>query len=70
MDVKKIYGIEIDEALQGGGEKRLMDAAGLKNDYAVNDAFQQNGGKNDFDGAYPFGAMRLCNIRMEKEKSR
>ena len=64
MDLTKIYGIAIDESLQGGGEQRIMDAAGLKNDYVVDGNFQ-NDGTNDFDNAYPFGAMRLCNVRIE-----
>lgn len=65
MDIRKVYGIEIDESLPRGGEKRIMDAEGMENDYTVNGIFQKNGGKNDFDEAYPFGAMRLCNVRVE-----
>ena len=62
MDLTKIYGIEFDEAVLRGGEKRICDAAGLENDYVVGQAFQKHSGKNDFDNAYPFGAMRLCNV--------
>lgn len=64
MDKGKIYGIEIDETQVRGGERRIMDAAQMRNDYVVGDCFQKNGGKNDFDDAYPFGAMRLCNLRL------
>ena len=49
MDLTKIYGIEFDEAVLRGGEKRICDAAGLENDYVVGQAFQKHSGKNDFD---------------------
>lgn len=64
MDKQKIYGIEIDEAAIRGGERRILDAAPLENDYVIGDRFQKNGGKNDFDDAYPFGAMALCCLRL------
>jgi len=64
MDRNRIYGIEFDEAVPSGGEKRILDACGLVNDYVVGDRFQ-NGGKNDFDQAYPFGAIRLCCVTLE-----
>lgn len=64
MDKQKIYGIEFDSAEKRGGEHRIMDAANLQNDYVVGDCFQKNNGKNDFDDAYPFGAIRLCNLRL------
>ncbi len=67
MDLTKIYGIEFDEAIPQGGEQRILDAAGLKNDYVVDGRFQ-NGGANDFDSAYPFGAMRLCNVTLDDGK--
>lgn len=41
-----------------------MDAACMENDYVVGDRFQKNGGKNDFDDAYPFGQIRLCNLQL------
>lgn len=63
MDKSKIYGIEFDEAVPQGGEKRICDAADLQNDYVIGTAYQ-NGGRNDFDAAYPFGAMRMCHVRM------
>lgn len=62
MDKTKIYGIAFDSA-QSGGEERMADAAGLQNDYVIGGSFQ-NGGRNDFDDAYPFGALRLCSVRM------
>ena len=68
MDKQKIYGIEIDEAAVRGGERRILDAAFLENDYVVGDRFQKNGGKNDFDDAYPFGAMQLCCLRLADGK--
>jgi len=64
MDLRKIYGIEIDEAAVCGGERRILDAEWLKNDYVVGNHFQKNGGKNDFDDAYPFGAIKLCCLRL------
>ncbi|MBQ3866456.1 MAG: hypothetical protein II776_06095 [Clostridia bacterium] len=64
MDKTKIYGITFDERDPVGGEKRVFDAAGLENDYTVGETFQKNGGRNDFDDAYPFGAMRLCCVKM------
>ena len=60
MDKTKIYGITFDETAPRGGEKRVFDAAGLSNDYVVGNTFMVGGGQNDFDSAYPFGAMRLC----------
>jgi len=68
LDKSKIYGISFDESIPRGSEKRIMDAIGMQNDYAVDTAFQLNGGKNDFDKAYPFGAIRLCNVRMADGK--
>lgn len=62
MDLTKIYGIEFDETIPQGSEKRICDAKGLQNDYVVGDSFQKNNGHNDFDSAYPFGAIRLCNV--------
>lgn len=63
MDKTKIYGISFDEAVPKGSEVRLMDAKALKNDYVVNQSFVLNEGQNDFDHAYPFGAIRMCNVR-------
>jgi len=62
MDKTKVYGIQFDEAVPRGGEQRILDAENMKNDYVVGSEFQLNGGSNDFDKAYPFGAMRLCNV--------
>ena len=69
MDITKIYGISFDEAIPSGSEKRIFDAEGMKNDYAVNLDFALNRGKNDFDNAYPFGAMRLCNVSIADGKT-
>ena len=62
MELTKIYGIEFDESVPQGGEKRLFAAENMKNDYVVGDRFQLNGGRNDFDNTYPFGAIRVCNV--------
>ena len=67
MDLTKIYGIEFDETIPNGGETRILDAAGIQNDYVIGNRFQ-NGGRNDFDSAYPFGAIRLCNLKLEDGK--
>jgi len=68
MDLRKIYGIEFDESLPCGGERRILDAKNLCNDYVVGTVFQKNGGKNDFDSAYPFGAIRLCCVKLDNGK--
>lgn len=68
MDQYKIYGIEFDETIPVGGEKRICDSVGMENDYVIGNAFAK-GGKNDFDHAFPFGAIRLCNVRIENEKT-
>lgn len=68
MDKSKIYGIEFDESHPFGGEKRILDSVGMKNDYIIGDSFAK-GGTNDFDNAYPFGALRLCNVRRENGKT-
>ena len=39
-----------------------MDAADLENDYVIGSTFQKANGHNDFDSAYPFGAIRLCAV--------
>lgn len=62
MDLTKIYGIEFDEAVPQGGEKRICDAQGMINDYVIGSVFQLNHGQNDFDRAYPFGSIRTCNV--------
>lgn len=64
MDINKIYGIAFDASVVRGGEKRILDATGLQNDYVVGERFQKNNGKNDFDDAYPFGAITLCNLQL------
>jgi len=68
MDLTKIYGIEFDESIPSGGERRILDAAQMCNDYVIGAAFRKNGGKNDFDTAYPFGAIRLCCLKLENGK--
>ncbi|MBR2634157.1 MAG: hypothetical protein IKD31_01090 [Clostridia bacterium] len=68
MDLNQIYGIEFDESLPFGGEKRIFDSIGMENDFVIGDRFAKNGGKNDFDSAYPFGAIRLCNVRLKNGK--
>ena len=68
MDITKILGIEFDDSIPNGGERRICDASEMHNDYVVGSVFQINGGINDFDNAYPFGAMRLCNLKLENGK--
>ena len=70
MDKSKIYGISFDEAVPFGSEQRIMDAKGLKNDYVVNHSFVLNNGQNDFDQAYPFGAIRLCNVSIKNGETK
>lgn len=70
MDKTKIYGIRFDETVPRGGEKRILDAEQLMNDYVVGNTFMRNGGRNDFDDAYPFGAMRLCCVTFQNDKRR
>ncbi len=65
MDKTKIYGLEFDETIPQGGEHRILDAARMRNDYVIDGRFQ-NGGTNDFDSAYPFGAMRLCTVQLHQ----
>lgn len=64
MDLGKIYGITFDEAIPAGSDRRCADAENLVNDFVIGQTFQ-NGGRNDFDQAYPFCALRLCNLRYE-----
>lgn len=67
MELTKIYGITFDESIPTGSDRRVADAEGLSNDFVIGNTFQ-NGGKNDFDDCYPFGAIRLCNVCYENGK--
>jgi len=62
MDLTKIYGISFDESIPQGSDMRICDAADLENDYVIGSTFQKASGHNDFDSAYPFGAIRLCAV--------
>ena len=63
MNKNAIYGIEFDESIPFGGEKRILDSSEMENDYVIGAKFTGNG-RNDFDQAYPFGAIRICNMKI------
>ncbi|MBR2616028.1 MAG: hypothetical protein IKC69_05065 [Clostridia bacterium] len=67
MDKTKIYGVSFDESIPFGGEKRILDSVGLENNYVVGERFVKDG-KNDFDSAYPFGAIRRACVKIENGK--
>ncbi len=64
MKKDAIYGISFDVTDPSLSCRREYDAVGMQNDYLVGDAFV-NGGRNDFDDAFPFGAIRLCCVKSE-----
>ncbi len=67
MDKSKIYGVQINCGEDSPICKRLADAQNMKNDYVIGESFA-NAGENDFDNAYPFGAMRLCCVTVKNGK--
>lgn len=48
--------------------ERLGDAKGMSFNYVIGDTWAQEG-RNDFDNAYPWCDMKLCNIRINEDGS-
>lgn len=64
----KVYGIQFDITDDNPVCARIGDAAGLQNDYVIGNAFQLNGGVNDFDNIFPWCEMRRCNLNFVNGK--
>ena len=67
MDQAKIYGVQFPVCGPDNTAVRLADARFLQNDCVVENEYR-NGGKNDFDDAYPWGAIRLCCVTVRDGK--
>ncbi len=59
------YGIEFANARGHVVGRRLGDAVGMHFDYIIGDQWAGDG-VNDFDGAYPWSDMRLCNLTYDE----
>lgn len=60
-----IYGVQYDITATSSACTRIGNAAGLKNDYIVENTYQLNGGVNDFDNIFPWCDMRRCNLTVD-----
>lgn len=61
IDKTKIYGVRFSNAGTKSACIRTDDAAGMNFDYKVGSNWVQGTG-NDFDKAYPWSDMKLCNV--------
>lgn len=60
-DKTKQYGIGFDNSSEVSAGQRLGDAAGMRFNYTVGNNWSGNHA-NDFDKAYPWCEMKLCNV--------
>jgi hypothetical protein len=60
-----IYGVQYDITATSSACTRIGNAAGLKNDYIVENTYQLNGGVNDFDNIFPWSDIRRCNLTVD-----
>lgn len=67
LNKSKVYGVEFDCKSEESTCKRIADAENMTNDYLIGENFK-NGGRNDFDNAYPFGAIKLCCVKVKDGK--
>ena len=59
-----IYGVQYDITSSSSACTRIGNAAGLHNDYMVEDTYALNGGENDFDHIFPWCDIRRCNVKV------
>ncbi len=63
-DKSKIYGIKYSTDSSVTSCMRVGDSKGMRFDYTVDDEWAGEG-VNDFDNAYPWCDMKLCNVKIE-----
>ncbi len=64
VDKSLQYGVRYSRTTGVAVCERLGDAKGMNFNYMVGDTWANNG-DNDFDKAYPWSEMKLCNVRVD-----
>lgn len=65
-DKTKQYGLRYSNTSGIATGIRLADAKGMEFDYTIGNEWA-NGGVNDFDNAYPWCEMKLCNVKINSD---